>query len=197
MCCCSGIFLYFTFCSNLSISIFVRSLQECFGLLIAQVSPVCSEMLENKPAQRKQSESNTFQKYCVLTFTLRVSITNLTGYMLSVCSVEMMYSYLSSSSSMKPLLSASRIWKAFFTSSADFAFSPTISKNLLGSNESTATKRSQKQRESLTFCLETRRSLHENAHFFIFSSPSCHFKPLWFSYVEHKMWIFSWYNESK
>ncbi len=68
----------FTFCSNLSISIFVRSLQECFGLLIAQVSPVCSEMLENKPTQRKQSKANTF------------TFTNLMGYMFSVRRVEMM-----------------------------------------------------------------------------------------------------------
>lgn len=71
---------HFTFCSNLSISIFVRSLQECFGLLIGQVSPICSKTLQNKPAERKQSESNTCQTSCLLAFILRVSIINVTGY---------------------------------------------------------------------------------------------------------------------
>lgn len=45
-------------------------------------------------------------------------------------------SHLSSSSSMKPLLSASSTVKTFFTSSADLAFRPTMSKNFLWSKES-------------------------------------------------------------
>ncbi len=44
--------------------------------------------------------------------------------------------HLSSSSSMKPLLSASSTVKTFFTSSEDLAFRPTISKNFLWSKES-------------------------------------------------------------
>lgn len=46
--------------------------------------------------------------------------------------------YPSSSSSMKPLSSLSRMWNIFFTSSGLFFFSPTIWKNFLWSKESTA-----------------------------------------------------------
>lgn len=46
--------------------------------------------------------------------------------------------HLSSSSSMKPLLSASSTVKTFFTSSNGLVFRPTISKNFLWSKESAA-----------------------------------------------------------
>lgn len=54
-------------------------------------------------------------------------------------------------------MSASRRWKAFFTSSADFAFSPTISKNLLWSNESAATRRSQHRENQWHFVWKLRK----------------------------------------
>lgn len=49
--------------------------------------------------------------------------------------------YFSSSSSMKPLLSLSRIWNTFFTSSGPLFFKPTIWKNFLWSKESAAVGR--------------------------------------------------------
>ena len=53
-----------------------------------------------------------------------------------MCVICVCLSHLSSSSSMKPLLSASSTVKTFFTSSEDLAFRPTISKNFLWSKES-------------------------------------------------------------
>lgn len=57
-------------------------------------------------------------------------------------------SHLSSSSSMKPLLSASSTVKTFFTSSADLDFRPTSSKNFLWSKES-ATGHTEKHRSHI------------------------------------------------
>lgn len=81
----------------------------------------------------------------IIVTLLGISLHTHTHVCVSAC---VSLSHLSSSSSMKPLLSASSTVKTFFTSSADLDFRPTISKNFLWSKES-ATGHAEKHRSHI------------------------------------------------
>lgn len=113
---------------NLSISILVCSFEEGFCLVVSQISTLLGKSFQNIPAEREgvcteESQSST----CCVSFKSTLFY-----------SVYLRRSYLSSSSSIKPLPSTSKTRKTFLTSSADMAVIPTRSKNFLGLKVSAA-----------------------------------------------------------
>lgn len=116
---------------DLSISVFVCSFKKCFCLVISQISTLLGKSFQNIPVggSTEESQSHTPQRI------FRICIASIS---LSLFWVVWSSSYLSSSSSIKPLPSTSKTRKTFLTSSADMAVIPTRSKNFLGSNVSAA-----------------------------------------------------------
>lgn len=118
---------FLTIDADLSISIFVCSLEECFCLSISQISTILGEALQYKP----EKSAGCINTQSSAELPICICLSHWTVFFVCVLT-----SYLSSSSSMNPLPSTSRTWKTFLTFSADMAFIPTISKNFLGLNVS-------------------------------------------------------------
>lgn len=110
---------------DLSISVFVCGFKKRFCLVVSQISTLLGKPFQNIPAGGGTEESQQH--------ILGIGPDSLSQFWLVGSS-----SYLSSSSSIKPLPSTSRTRKTFLTSSADMAVIPTRSKNFLGSNVSAA-----------------------------------------------------------
>lgn len=120
---------------NLSVSILVCSFKEGFCLVISQISTLLGKSFQNVPVGGVRGLHRG------------ITVGHLTGeYVLCIIAIQIVLlyyaylrrSYLSSSSSIKPLPSTSKTRKTFLTSSADMAVIPTRSKNFLGLKVSAA-----------------------------------------------------------
>lgn len=144
----------FTVFSNLAIAVIICSRQEGFGLLVSQNSSPRNKPLQKKSGRtrvrvtHRSQQSPQLQKQwsgwkimfwnlnCGSIIILPMSH-NITYTQTSVF-CEWPLTHLSSSSSIKPLASLSKIPKTFLTSWGLFLVSPQIWKNFLGQKESGA-----------------------------------------------------------